>query len=225
MKRPLKADSCSHLVSVWGISKGQRWMETLPIGRQQSAAKCSPSLGCSCELLLCTPLPGNQSQSAVGNGPLPQASNCQWVTVSGNTQPRWSSGRQWGKRWIPAFSAGPSSSSSLGPAGDLGAQGTGGRLCPAVLQSPHRGTPAAGPRPWGSGDPLPASATSRQLSLLGRDLQDLHAPHMGHLSSLRAGWVGCLVPSALMAEQGLRTRPWGHCQLSSNSARTGLWRG
>ena len=42
---------------------------------------------------------------------------------------------------------------------------------------------------------------------LGLRLQDLHAPHMGHLRSLRAGWVGCPAPSALMAEQGLRTRP------------------
>ena len=51
------------------------------------------------------------------SGPLPQGSNCQWAAISGLfsqwSAERWSSGGEWGKRRIPAFSLGPSSSPGL----------------------------------------------------------------------------------------------------------------
>ena len=51
-----------------------------------------------------------------------------------------------------------------------------------------------------------------------------HTPHMAGLRSRRASCVWRLAPSAMTAEQGLRTQRWGRCQLSSHSARTGPWR-
>ena len=87
---------------------------------------------------------------------LPQVSNCQWAAISGPFGQRlvewWSSGGEWGKRRIPAFSPGPSNSPGLRPAGDLGGQGRGWVLCPTGLQSPRQGHLLAGPRPWGSNE-------------------------------------------------------------------------
>ena len=77
MKRPPRAGGRGHLVSVWGHLERTGVNGDSPRNRAESAAKRSLSLGCNCELLLCTLLPGNQSHSAVCSGPLPQGSNCQ----------------------------------------------------------------------------------------------------------------------------------------------------
>ena len=74
-----------------------------------------------------------------------------------------SSGGEWGKRWIPAFSPGASNSCSLRPRGWAGgAQGADWGLCPAGLQSPHQCRLLAEPRPWSEGVkllPHPVSTT------------------------------------------------------------------
>ena len=88
--------------------------------------------------------------------------------------------------------------------GDLGAQGTCGRLCPDDLQSPHCGPCWLGPGLEEAVTlflplPPPGSTICRTCS---------HAPHhMAGLKSLRASWVWPPAPSAMTAEQGLRTRP------------------
>ena len=71
MKRPPRAGGRGHLVSVWGHLERTGVNGDSPRNRAESAAKCSPSLGCNCELLLCTPFPGNQSHSALQWAPPP----------------------------------------------------------------------------------------------------------------------------------------------------------
>ena len=65
-----------------------------------------------------------------------------------------------------------------------------------------------GPGLEAAGTLSPALPPHGSSVCLGRHLQDLpRPPGMGSLRSLRAGWLGCPAPSALMAEQGLRARP------------------
>lgn len=94
---------------------------------------------------------------------------------------------------------------------DLGAQGTCGCLCPADLQSPHCGPHWPGPGLEESVTLSPPLPPPGSTILLGCHLQDLlpHPPPHGGLRSLRASWAGHPAPSAMTAEQGLRTRPWG----------------
>lgn len=95
----------------------------------------------------------------------PQGSNCQWVTISGDIQPRsveqGSSGGQWGKS--PSRPSPP-----VHPASDKWWSGGPGDMSGAVScwpPEPSLQPLLAGSRPWGGSDPLPASATSWQHHL------------------------------------------------------------
>ena len=70
----------------------------------------------------------------------------------------WSSGEEWGKRWILAFCPRLSSSPGLRPVGKLGggdAREQDGGLGPLGPQSSCQGHPLIGPGPWGGSEHLP----------------------------------------------------------------------
>ena len=150
-----------------------------------------------------------RSCSAVGqchSGPLPQASNCQWVTLSGAAQPlvggevcpshkqptvskrplvaHSASGQRSGgcqpESEVRGFTRLHQASPSLGSVGELGFQRTGWGLCLAGLQRPCQGHPLAQPSPWGGGEPLPSPCLCELKAVavcLGHSLWDLPLPY------------------------------------------------
>lgn len=96
--------------------------------------------------------------------------------------------------------------------GELGAQVTGGGLCPAGLQNSHQGQALR--KLWPSPHPHLCLLMAATI-WLGHFLWNLppstpssSLPY-GQPRGLRASQSGCLAPSAMTAEQGLRTLPWG----------------
>lgn len=102
------------------------------------------SLGMCCApyyQVLLTAEPLVESCSAIGrchSAPLSPVSNCPWTTLSGPFnqwwEGWWSSGREWGKRWILAFSPGPSHSAS---SQWLSWRGPGNRLAAVSCRAPE----------------------------------------------------------------------------------------
>ena len=129
------------------------------------------------------------------------------------------------KRWLLAVSQGLSSSHGLWLAADLGGPGNRLKLCPAGLQSPHRGHPLARPRPWGSGEPLPCSCLCNRMAgavCLGSGLWAQPLPSGQPEEAKDQLGPGYLAPSAMMAGWVLGTWPWGSCQLRSASSQPGV---
>ena len=188
-------------------------------------AQPSPGFNC-CASLLPFLLPGNRYCSAIGwhlSWLHLQAMNCQWGTIRQVIQPMvgsvWSTGGEWGKRHIQAFSQRLSSSPSLGPVGEI--EGLGNRLGYGLQDSRAliRAIHSAWQQCWTSvpSPSLQPNSSSRQP---GCSRWDLVFPlsHLGGLRSLRASWVSHLAPSVMTAGQGLGTWPWGSCQLRSASS-------
>ena len=193
-----------------------------------------------------SPLPANDflkstnGLSAIGrrcSGPLPQASNCRWVTASDPAQPL--VGAAVGPSPKPATarerplvehsvkgrqSGGPHTKSEVrGESQPCAASEPRNRLGDVSwgVQSPHQGHPLAGSRPWGGDDPLPPFLPQWPNGS-GR-LWD--QPPLGSLRILRP--VGSWAPGSLNSggSAGLGTWTWGTCQLKfASSARPGHWR-
>ena len=182
--------------------------------------------GCGCSRLPTPhPLPGNSYPvplvvllchwSMPVRRPLPQATNCQWATISGpicwwNSGPQAESEVRGRSRLSPL---GPPAPRALGQQVNWCFREQAGD-CMFQQQAAHW----PWPRSWGSGELLlhPCLCDLRAAVVcLGCSLWDLAIPHLpslwGGLWSLRASWV----LGAVTVGQGLGTWPWGSCQLRS----------
>ena len=185
---------------------------------------------------LCVPtlhLTGKRSCLVIGwchSGPHPKATNCQWGIVNEVTQPIAVERSLWGgegcKSWILAFCWAPPPPSlflALRPMGELG--GPRNRLGPVscrVSEPSPRSLTSIGPgfEAVVNLSLIPVSVAKWQLQsswvpVCGTWL--LPHPYLGGLKSLRASWVELLAHSEMTMGQGLRTCPWGCCQLRSAS--------
>ena len=158
------------------------------------------SLGMCCapyHQALLTAEPLVESCSAIGrchSAPLSPESNCPWTTLSGlfnQWEGWWSSGGEWGKRWMLAFSPGPSYPAS---SQWLSWRGPGNRLGGCVLQGSRALAMAAH---W-LGPGLEAAVNlSPSPTLWPNGSSHLHRMQsvgrvpccLGSLRSLRASWV------------------------------------
>ena len=155
--------------------------------------------------LPCTLLPGNRSCSATGwchSEPLPKPTNWQWGQIREVIQPVagdwWVCGGEGCKSWIRAFCwSPPDRSLALGQWVRWEAHGTAGGCVPqssrALAKVTHSWAPVCGTSP-------------------------LPHPYLGGLRSWSTSWVELLAPSYMTVGQGLRTWPWGCCQLRSASS-------
>ena len=181
-----------------------QWAQLLP------GCNCCASLLHSCcqEIGIAQPLVGisvgsTHKQWTVNEGLLEKWFS-QWWKVW------WSSGEEWGKRQIQAFSQRLSSSPSLGPVGEL--EGLENRLgyglqdSRALIRAVHSAWQQALRQHWIS-VPSPSLQPNSSGRLPCCSQWDLAFPpsHLGGLRSLTFSWVGHLAPSMMTAGQGLGT--------------------
>ena len=181
-----------------------QWAQLLP------GCNCCASLLHSCcqEIGIAQPLVGisvgsTHKQWTVNEGLLEKWFS-QWWKVW------WSSGEEWGKRQIQAFSQRLSSSPSLGPVGEL--EGLENRLgyglqdSRALIRAVHSAWQQTLRQHWIS-VPSPSLQPNSSGRLSCCSQWDLASPpsHLGGLRSLTFSWVGHLAPSMMTAGQGLGT--------------------